>query len=398
MNRGWPIPTFLAVMNRPPPSQVSPRTVWTVGLNVLAIVALGLVLYQLRPMLALLAISLMLALALDPLVSLFERLRLSRGWSVMLALLSVLGLLALIGLTMVPMMAAQVSSLINSLPGFIDGLRDSSWLHSLDERYGVRSVVERQLLTLSGSVAGSAIGVLSSTVGGLVTTIAVLTLAVFGLLSGGHLFEQGLQWVRPERRADLRSLVVDMRQAVSGYLVGVVIICALGGVVTGFTTYLLGVPYFLALGLMYLLLGFIPYIGSLLVAVTVSLTTFATVGFRRALIALAICLIYQQIEGNVVQPLIQKRTLKMNPLLIAIVVIVGAMLMGVLGGVLALPVAAALQVVLQRVHRMRAQRWEHEARQEGSTGSVIIVAGAAGPARRREEPQETTEPGDTLHH
>jgi predicted PurR-regulated permease PerM len=372
--------------------------VWTVGLNVLAIVALGLVLYQLRPMLALLAISLMLALALDPLVSLFERLRLSRGWSVMLALLSVLGLLALIGLTMVPMMAAQVSSLINSLPGFIDGLRDSSWLHSLDERYGVRSVVERQLLTLSGSVAGSAIGVLSSTVGGLVTTIAVLTLAVFGLLSGGHLFEQGLQWVRPERRADLRSLVVDMRQAVSGYLVGVVIICALGGVVTGFTTYLLGVPYFLALGLMYLLLGFIPYIGSLLVAVTVSLTTFATVGFRRALIALAICLIYQQIEGNVVQPLIQKRTLKMNPLLIAIVVIVGAMLMGVLGGVLALPVAAALQVVLQRVHRMRAQRWEHEARQEGSTGSVIIVAGAAGPARRREEPQETTEPGDTLHH
>lgn len=380
-------------MNRPHSSQVSPRTVWTVGLNVLAIVALGLVLYQLRPMLALLAISLMLALALDPLVSLFERLRLSRAWSVMLALLAVVCLLALIGLTMVPMMVEQVSSLIASLPGFIEGLRESKWLHSLDERYGVRTVVEGQLLTLSGSMAGSAIGVLSSTVGGLVTLIAVVTLAVFGLLSGKHLFEQGLQWVRPERREELRSLVVDMRQAVSGYLVGVVLICALGGVVTGLTTYLLGVPYFLALGLMYLLLGFIPYIGSLLVAVTVSLTTLATVGFRRALIALAICLIYQQIEGNVVQPLIQKRTLKMNPLLIAIVVIVGALLMGVLGGVLALPVAAALQVVLQRVHRMRAHRWEQEARQESHTGSVIIVAGS--PERRREEPQEHPDP---LHH
>jgi len=389
-------------MTRPHPSQVSPRTVWTVGLNVLAIVALGLVLYQLRPMLALLAISLMLALALDPLVSLFERLRLSRGWSVMLALLSVLGLLALIGLTIVPMMVEQVSSLVASLPGAIDGLRDSKWLTSLDERYGVRSVVEGQLLSLSGSVAGSvagsAIEVLSSTLGGLVTMIAVLTLAVFGLLSGKHLFEQGLQWVRPEKREDLRSLVVDMRQAVSGYLVGVVLICALGGVVTGLSTYLLGVPYFLALGLMYLLLGFIPYIGSLLVAVMVSLTTLATVGFRRALIALAICLIYQQIEGNVVQPLIQKRTLKMNPLLIAIVVIVGALLMGVLGGVLALPVAAALQVVLQRVHRMRAHRWEQEAQQDSRTGSVIIVAGAAEPSRRREEAPEPPDTEDPLHH
>ncbi len=296
------------------------------------------------------------------------------------------------------MMVEQVSSLIASLPGFIEGLEDAKWLQSLDERYGVRTVVEGQLLTLSGSVAGSAIGVLGSTVGGLVTMIAVLTLAVFGLLSGKHLFEQGLQWVRPDKREDLRSLVVDMRQAVSGYLVGVVLICALGGVVTGFTTYLLGVPYFLALGLMYLLLGFIPYVGSLLVAVTVSLTTFATVGFRRALIALAICLIYQQIEGNVVQPLIQKRTLKMNPLLIAIVVIVGAMLMGVLGGVLALPVAAALQVVLQRVHRMRARRWEQEAQQEGTTGSVIIVAGTPGPTRRREEPHGTTDSEDLLHH
>jgi predicted PurR-regulated permease PerM len=204
--------------------------------------------------------------------------------------------------------------------------------------------------------------------------------------------------VRPEKRPELQSLVVDMRKAVSGYLVGVVIICALGGVVTGVSTYLLGVPYFLALGLMYLLLGFIPYLGSLLVAVTVSLTTFATVGFRRALIALALCLVYQQIEGNVIQPLIQKRTLKMNPLLIAIVVIVGAMLMGVLGGVLALPFAAALQVVLQRVQRMRAHRWEQEAQHASPTGTAIIVPGAPGPERRREEPQEAADPEDPLHH
>lgn len=352
-------------MDRPAHSQVTPRTVWTVGLNVLALVALGLILYQLRPMLALLAVSLMLGLALDPLVRLFERIGLSRGWGVLLALLSVLGLFILVALTIVPMMLAQVSSLLASLPGFVEQVGHSRSLRSLDQRFGLMEFVERELLSFSTTLAGSVFDVLSTTVGGLVAGLAVLTLAVFGLLSGRHLFDQGLQWVRPERRPEVRGLVQDMREAVSGYLVGVFLICALGSVVTGVTTWLFGVPYFLALGLLYLVLGFIPYIGSLIVALTVSLTTLATVGFRRALVVLVLFLVYQQIEGNVVQPLIQRKTLKMNPLLIAIVVIIGAMLMGVLGGVLALPVAAALQVVLQRVHRMRQRHWEQEARPGG---------------------------------
>jgi predicted PurR-regulated permease PerM len=170
---------------------------------------------------------------------------------------------------------------------------------------------------------------------------------------------------------------------VSGYLVGVFLICALGAVVTGVVTWGLGVPYFLALGLMYLVLGFIPYIGSLLVALTVSLTTLATVGFRRALIALALFLIYQQIEGNVLQPLIQRRTLKMNPLLIAIVVIAGAMGMGVLGAVLALPLAAALQVLLQRVQEQRNRQWARE-------------LPAQAPAPAAPPPSDDTE--EPLHH
>ncbi|MDY7226923.1 AI-2E family transporter [Hyalangium rubrum] len=369
-------------MDRPAHSQVSPRTVWTVGLNVLAIVALGLILYQLRPMLALLAISLMLGLALDPLVRLFQRLGLSRGWGVLLTLLSVMGLFGLVGLTIVPMMVEQVSSLVFALPGFIERVSGSPWLRSLDQRFGLMAFVERELLSFSATVAGSAFDVLSYTLGGLVTGLAVLTLSVFGLLSGGHLFDQGLHWMRPDRRADVRGLIMAMREAVSGYLVGVFLVCALGSVVTGVTTYLFGVPYFLALGMLYLVLGFIPYIGSLIVAITVSLTTLATVGFRRALIVLVLFLVYQQIEGNVVQPLIQRQTLKMNPLLIAIVVIIGAMLMGVLGGVLALPVAAALQVVLQRVQRARSRRWEQEARPGGPPDGGL---GPPVPQGRQEE-------------
>jgi predicted PurR-regulated permease PerM len=380
-----------------PRSQVSPRTVWTVGLHAMAVAAFGLILYQLRPLLALLAIALMLALALDPLVNLFQRAGLKRGWGVLVAVLTVLCLFFLVGVSVVPMMLDQVRNLYEAVPGFIAQVNESQWLRKLDERFDLVQTVERQLPSLPRSVAGSVVGVVSSTVGALVTGLAVLTISIFGLLSGRDLFEAVLQWVRPQRRSEVRELVVDMRRVVSGYLVGVFLTCALGAVFTGLTTFLLGVPYFLALGLLYLVFGFIPYIGSLLVAVAVSLTTLATMGFRRALIALALFMVYQQIEGNVLQPLIQKRTLQMNPLLISIVVVAGAMLMGVPGAVLALPFAAALQILLQRVQQTRTARW---ARQDHPSGmdSGLLMGPTVREVQREPPPVERGDAEPPLHH
>ncbi len=388
MRRRGEAPTLWAAMALSRSSQVAPRTVWTVGLHVLAITALGLLIYELRPVLALLALALMLALALEPLVRLFQRTGLKRGWCVLLTILSLLGLLTLVMLAIVPMLVEQVSNLIAALPGFITQIRESQWMRSLNARFNVMDSVQREVAKLPTNIAGPVLGVVSSSVTVLITAITVLTLSIFGLLSGEQLLEQAMRWVRPDRRPEVRALLLDMNQAVSGYLVGAFLVCATGGLVTGIITWALGVPYFLALGLMYLVLAFIPYIGSMLVAITVSFTTLATVGFRRALIALGLFLIYQQIEGNVLQPLIQRRTLRMNPLLIVIVVVSGAMLMGVFGAVLALPFAAALQVLLQRVLEQRKRRWEQEAR--------ALATAPATPSPSPEKQREAAHgPGDS---
>jgi predicted PurR-regulated permease PerM len=365
-----------------------------VGLNALGVLALGFILYQLRPLLALLATALMIGLALDPLVRLFERAGLKRGWGVLLSVLCVLALFALVVVSVVPVVVDQVRSLLNALPGFVAQVGESEWLRELDSRFSVLEGVERELPSLPRTVAGEVVGVLSTTAGALVATLTVLTVSIFGLLSGRQLFDEVLGWVEPERRREVRSLASEMRRAVSGYLVGVILICALGALVTGVSSFLLGVPYFLALGLLYLVLGFIPYIGSLLVALAVSLTTFATVGLRRALIALALFMVYQQIEGNVLQPLIQRRTMQMNPLLISIVVIAGAMLMGVLGAVLALPLAAALQVLLLRVRDTRQARWEQQAALASSATSTRPPAAEP----RREAPPASEDAEEPLRH
>ena len=200
---------------------------------------------------------------------------------------------------------------------------------------------------------------------GVLVFITVVTLSLFALLFGKDLYEQALGWVRPARRPVVRELVKNMHRAVSGYLAGTALTVTLGGLVTALGTFLLGVPYFLALGSLYLVLGLIPYIGSLLMALLVSFTTLTTVGLNRALIALGLFLIYQQVEGNLIQPLVQRHSIRMNPLLISVVLLMGAALMGLIGAVIALPLAAALQELLREVQEQQRERWSSE-REDGA--------------------------------
>lgn len=346
-------------------SQISARTVWTVGLNALALVLLAYMLIQLRAIFVLLAVVLFVTLAIDPLVRWLQRQGLSRGWGVLIAFLGILGLTALLGATLVPLVVQQARSLVRSLPGLLSEVRAWEWTRWLEQRFGLERKAQEALSHLPDEVAQSLPGVVSTTVNGVLVFITVVTLSLFALLFGKDLYEQGLGWVRPARRPAVRELVKNMHRAVSGYLVGTALTVTLGGLVTAVGTFLLGVPYFLALGSLYLVLGLIPYIGSLLMALLVAFTTLTTVGLNRALIALGLFLVYQQVEGNLIQPLIQRHSIRMNPLLISVVLLMGAALMGLIGAMIALPLAAALQELLREVQEEQRERWGAE-REDGA--------------------------------
>jgi predicted PurR-regulated permease PerM len=353
-------------MNPARRSQISPRTVWTVGLNALALVLLALVLIRLRAVFVLLAVVLFVSLALDPLVRWWQRRGLSRGWSVMVTFLGLLGLAGLLGATLLPLVVQQARSLVQAAPGLVTEVRAWEWTRWLEQRFDLERKVQDSIAHLPESVAESLPGVVSTTVNGVVVFITVLTLSLFALLFGKDLYEQALGWVRPSRRPGIRHLVKNMHRAVSGYLAGTALTVTLGGLVTALGTFLLGVPYFLALGSLYLVLGLVPYIGSLLMALLVSFTTLTTVGLNRALIALGLFLVYQQVEGNLIQPLVQRHSIRMNPLLISVVLLMGAALMGLIGAMIALPIAAALQEFLREVQEEQRERWGSEREEEGA--------------------------------
>lgn len=357
----------------PERSQVRPRTVWTVGLHALALLALVLTVRASRTVLSWVLIALFFALALWPAVAWLQRKGMKKGLAVALVSLGTLAVVAGMVTSLVPMLVEQGRALVQAGPELVGRVRDHAWVQWADGRFGLLGRVQAAASEVAQGAAGRAVGVATGLLGGLVALITIGVLTLFMLLVGGDVYRAGLAWLRPERRAHVHGLLVRMRGVVGRYVLGTLVIAVVAGVVTSVALALLGVPYWLALGVAMVLTSLLPYIGSILGGVLVVGTTFATAGTRAGVICAVIFLAYQQLEGNVLQPLVQRRTMNMNPLLTALAMLVGTSLAGFLGTLLAVPVAGAVQVVLQDALARRQARWgEGPAARGDGSGEVLL--------------------------
>jgi putative heme transporter len=188
--------------------------------------------------------------------------------------------------------------------------------------------------------------------------VTIVALTVFMLLFGGA--------------PRYSEVALRIRRTAGGYVTGALFIALVGGVVTGVTTALLGVPYFLPLGFVMAIVGVVPFIGSVVGGTLVVSATFLASGIKAGFIALAVFLVYQQVENHVLQPLVQRKTIRMSPLVIAVVMLVGTALWGVVGALLSLPIAGTIQVILEERLARRQASWS-------SPGRPLPTSGAAPP-------------------
>jgi putative heme transporter len=354
-----------------PHSQVTPRTVWTVGLHSLAMLAVLWLLVMSWTVLSWALVAIFLALAAHPLVSALEKRGMRRGLAVMGVGLLGVGLLVALVVTLVPMLLDQGRALAQAAPDFIERLRHHPWVERMDERYDLISQASAELRSHISMAPGPLLGVVTDVLRHVLAGVTIFVLTIFFLLFGSDLFNTALLWVEPSRREHYWRLGRRMNRAVGGYVAGSFLVALIGGVFTSVMTLLLGVPYFLPLGLALAVLGLVPFVGSFLGGLLVAGTTAASVGGRQGLIALGLFLVYQQVEGNLLQPLVQRRTLKMNPLIIALVMLVGTGLAGLIGALLSLPIAGAIQVLLQdRLVRLNEQ-WSHQQEEDGKSRLIL---------------------------
>lgn len=332
--------------------RISSRDVWIVLGNTFALVVLLALVWQTRTILSWLLAAVIVALALEPALQFLIKRGLRRGWAVLIVCLVFVVFLAGLLATLVPMIVEQARSLIDRAPELLQRLEYALPGDLLANELDTSALGER-LSEHGAEAAGPAVDVATAVVRGVVGLITVLVLSVFAMLFGGEIVSGGLTWFPPERRDHLEDLGERMKSVVGRYVLGTLLVSSIGGLVMGTTTLLLGVPYFLALALVMVVLGLIPYLGSAMGAVLVVGITFSAKGLTAALIAAGIYLVYQQVENHVLQPVVQRRTMRMNPLIISVALLLGADLAGILGTLLALPIAGVLQVLLRDLEARR---------------------------------------------
>lgn len=330
---------------------VAPRTLLRV-LTIITIFMLGLgILWVLRAQITWVAIAFFLALALTPAVNWLARFmpRKSRGLAMAIVLIITIAIFAYLIFVLVPPVIDQLIKLVQNFPQYWDSFIHSNatierWIG--DQNFSQLAARNQDKINAVASNAGSWIGSAASGIFGLIT---IFTLTFFMVIEGPKWQASFWRWQTPARRKQRQAIAEDMYRTVTGYVTGNVITSFVATVVTTIFLWIMGVPSPLALGILVGVLDLVPMIGATLAAVVVSLFALVYNGTGAGIATVAFFIIYQQVENNVLQPLVFAKSVQISPLVVGIAALFGASLAGFFGALVAIPVAASLQILVKHV-------------------------------------------------
>ncbi|MGA8325175.1 MAG: AI-2E family transporter [Candidatus Cybelea sp.] len=303
--------------------------------------------------LVLLFTGILVAVALRPIIDRL-RVRMPFGAAVGAAFGAMVLIVALIAWVAIAPLGAELQRLFQAFPGYLNTLKGEL---ATIERYVNNDRLSKQV---AGSLANSAGGIVNSLgvqiVGSSTALVAfagnaviILLLAVGWALSCDQLESFVLRLFAPSSRQDWKQAVDAIGGRLSAYAQGVVINGAIVGVTMGVSLALLRVPYALLLGFVVAVLQAIPMVGAVISGVIVLFVVLATSGWVKMAIALAIFIVVQAVDQNVISPIIFGQRVQLSFLLIIFATVAGSMLLGIPGAFLAVPAAAVLQVIVVRI-------------------------------------------------
>ena len=338
----------------------STRAIVKVLLVTAATAAVLYLLYLVRSILGMLFIAIFLAVALGPAVDLYEqRARLPRGIAILFVYVTILGAIVGLGLLVVPPIVNGVNHFVDKVPTYVQDLRKNQTVRKYDNKYHITDRLDKEARKLPNRLGDAASALTSVTVGvfsAIFQLVTVLVLAFFFLLDGKRMVGWGLRQLPPERAERTQKVLGDVYEATSGYVVGNLIISVIAGTGTWIVLEILSVPFAVPLSVLMAFLDLIPLVGATIGGVGIGIVA-AISDFPTALIVWAIYfIVYQQIENNVLQPVIYRRTVALHPLVVLVAVLIGGSQLGVLGALIAIPVAAGLQILVKDWWRVRKRR------------------------------------------
>lgn len=309
----------------------------------------------------LIIISLFLAAGLNPAVLFFQNRGLKRGASVGAVMGLVLLFVAAFIAIAAPPLIDQGNQLVNNAPQLVRDLNNNAFINDLNNRYGVIDSLQTRVDSVikDGQFAitafGGVIGVGKAVVSGLVSTFTILVLTLYFLAALPQVVAISLRFVPATRRDRVSKLSNAIIARVGSFVGGQGIIAILAAVFILVMGLIIGMPYPAPLAMVVLVCGFIPLVGHFIgmsIVTLVSITKSPTT----ALIALGSYIIYVQIENYVITPKIMRKSLAIPGLVTIIAALLGTSLLGLIGGLLAVPIAAAVLLIIDEVVFPRADQ------------------------------------------
>jgi len=340
---------------------ISGRTLARIVIAALLTLAAMWLIASLGEVLVMIPLAMLVAVVLSVFVNWLERRGVKRGLA---ALLSLVGVLLVVGGVLaitIPPLVTELSQFLANLPSTAEGLR--ARLSGSPEIYSaIVNAIER-LRRNPAEVLSGALRFGFNVASVIFAGVLLLTLALYFLIDGDRVRAAVLRLTPREYRARVEETMDGAAEVIRAYFIGQTIVSSIFAVFMFLLLTVLDVPYAAVFAALAFFLDAIPNIGATLANVIPATVALATRGVTTALVVVAAVLVYQQIENNVIQPRVLSRRLNVPPVLTLIAILVGGKLLGVLGVILAIPLAGTLPV-LERIWITGGGREAEEQRPE----------------------------------
>ena len=323
---------------------VPTRTVVRVIALVLAAAAAVQILDAVSRVLTWIAVSIFLAVALEPVVRVTER-WMSRTWAVLTVFGGLLALVALFLAVLIIPIATQVDDLRDAAPGYLQRLERNQTIRDLNQRYKLVQKAQDAAQQAPARVFGAA----GRFVNGVVATLTVLFLTLFLMFELPAISRGLLSLLTDDDAARVRLVAADVNRSIGGYVLGNLAISVIAGATVGISLWILGVPYAAALAVFMGVCDLVPLVGATVGALAAIGVAFAAQGVTAGIVMIVVNVVYQQFENHILQPIVYRKTVQLSAFLVLVAVLVGGELMGVLGALVAIPIAGSIQLVVREI-------------------------------------------------
>jgi len=331
------------------------------ALGVLVAITMARALASASQVFVLILVSLFFAMGLNPAIEFLRGKGLSRALAVIVMLFSVLSFVTLFSLLIIPPIVSQSNQLISSAPDLISQLKSNPTFAHLNDQYGfLDSIQERVTLWVKDgkfvlTAFGGIVGVGKVVLNGAFAALTILILTLYFMASLPQITKIAYRIAPASRRERIAKISDEIIARIGTFVGSQILVAFLAALFIGALSAVLGLPYAISLGMLIFVCALIPLVGHFIGAAVVTLVAFSQ-SPTRGLIALIAYIAYQQVENYLIVPRIMKRNLAIPVLVTIIAALIGTSLLGLVGALLAVPIAAAVLLIIDEVVLPRADQ------------------------------------------